>query len=255
MTSATAVAAGSLHTCVLQTNRHVSCWGANGEHQLGDGGTTPSDEPFEVSGIGNATSIASGFFHSCAVRAGGTVACWGRNAQGQLGNGSSAPSAVPVAVSGLTDATEVVTGISHTCALRATGEVVCWGADNEGQLGNGLSDTSTSVPTAVTGITNATGLEAGLTHACARLATGEVKCWGGNQYGQLGDGSDNNARATPVLVSGLTDATAMTAGWSHTCARRTSGALACWGAGANGELGNGTNPVFSNTPVAVTGFP
>jgi alpha-tubulin suppressor-like RCC1 family protein len=160
-----------------------------------------------------------------------------------------------VPVSGLTDATEVVTGISHTCALRATGEVVCWGADNYAQLGNGPSDTSTSVPTPVSGITNATGLDAGLISTCARLATGQVTCWGDNEYGELGDGSDHNARPTPVLVSGLTDATAVTVGWQHTCARRTSGALACWGAGANGELGNGANPTLSNTPVAVTGFP
>jgi alpha-tubulin suppressor-like RCC1 family protein len=255
MANATAVQAGTEHSCALLTTRHIACWGANGDHQLGDGGASPSTVPNEVSGIANGTSISSGYYDSCTIRAGGTVACWGRNTEGELGNGSTAPSMVPTAVSGLTDATQVATGLGHTCALRATGAVVCWGADFDGQLGDGSSNTSSSVPVAVSGITNAIAIDAGTLHTCAVLSSGGVTCWGSNTYGQDGDGSSGNAHGTPVMVSGITDATAVTAGNEHTCALRSGGAMACWGAGNNGEMGNGTNPAKQPTPVPVSNFP
>jgi alpha-tubulin suppressor-like RCC1 family protein len=77
--------------------------------------------------------------------------------------------------------------------LRSSFAVVdCWGENNAGQLGN---DTTTSADTAVpvSGITDATGVTGGGTHACALLSTGHVKCWGSNLPGELGDGTTTNS--------------------------------------------------------------
>ncbi len=72
-------------------------------------------------------------------------------------------------------------------------------------------------------------IAAGYGHTCARRSSGSVVCWGANGEGQLGDGSNRTNRLAPVAVSGLTDAVEIAAGWGHTCARGSSGTVACWG--------------------------
>ena len=89
----------------------------------------------------------------------------------------------------------------HTCALLSIGRVMCWGYNHEGQLGDGTT-VDQSTPIAVSGITTATGMDAGASQTCAIVAGSGVKCWGLNNYGQLGDGTMTN-RSTPVAVSGI----------------------------------------------------
>lgn len=89
---------------------------------------------------------------------------------------------------------------------------------------------------------------AGEGHSCALLSDGTIKCWGKNEFGQLGFGKTGD-RGIPVLVRDLRDAVQLTAGWGHTCALNRRNAVLCWGYGRNGELGNNKNensalPVF-----------
>ena len=153
----------------------------------------------------------------------------------------------------VTPGPQVAAGDDHTCALVAGGAVKCWGGNGAGQLGNGTFGPAEPVPVPVSGITDATAVSATYQYSCARLAGGTVKCWGSNAFGELGNGTVTSAEPIPVLVSGITDATAVSAGDGHTCARLTGGTVKCWGRNAFGELGNGTT-TNSSTPVAVTGI-
>jgi alpha-tubulin suppressor-like RCC1 family protein len=253
---ATAVAAGDAESCAIRADGGIVCWGDGSFGQLGNGGTTSSSVPVTVK-VDTVTAaprptVAAGYQHSCAIRDGGSVVCWGGNSLGQLGNGDTTDSPVPVFVSGLTDAVALSAGGASTCALRATGEVACWGSNESGELGDGSGAAFSSVPVAVSGLSDAVTIGSGASHACAVRASGQVVCWGFGTFGQLGDGTSQDS-PVPVTVVGLADATAVAGGYIHTCAVRATGELSCWGDNFAGELGNGTT-VSSPIPVGVMGI-
>lgn len=142
-------------------------------------------------------------------------------------------------------------GIRHGCAITPAGGVKCWGLDDWGQLGNGggLDPPGTY---AVVGLNaRVTAVSAGDAHTCALTVNGGVKCWGNNDFGQLGDGTTID-RYAPVDVVGLTSGVkAISAGTSHTCALTERGSLLCWGENSWGQLGDGTT-TDRLTPVSVT---
>lgn len=93
---------------------------------------------------------------------------------------------------------------------------------------------------------------AGISHACAALTSGEVRCWGENAVGELGNGGASQSEA-PVLASGITTAVAVDADISHSCAVLASGAMQCWGSPSHGQLGTGDGLVH-RTPTDVRGI-
>jgi len=216
-------------------------------------------------------ALAIGRNHTCAVLANGSAACWGSNADGALGTVSRSDSVTPVAVDGLDGTTPSRTAVSlanaatHACAVKGDGSAVCWGDNYYGQLGDGTA-TDSFTPVAVSGLdgsspeSTATAISVGVNHSCALLGDGSVKCWGGNSFGQLGDGSGID-KLTPVTVSGLdgsgpaSAATSLALGDHMACVVRQTGALVCWGANGYGQLGDGTtNGAGALTPVAVVGL-
>lgn len=98
-------------------------------------------------------------------------------------------------------------------------------------------------------------LTAGETATCAILADKTARCWGLNNAGQLGDGS-NSRRERPTAVSGLTNVTSLSIGYEHACALKEDGTAWCWGANPHGQLGNGDPNIgtASNVPVQVIGL-
>ena len=252
ISGALALTAGYGNTCAVMPGGTAKCWGYNSFGQLGDGTTTDRLTPVEVVGISGALALTTGSNHTCALMTGGTAKCWGHNSYGRLGDGTTTDRLTPVEVVGISGATALTASYSNTCALLSSGNAKCWGYNSSGQLGDGTT-TNQSTPADVIGVSGATALVAGVYyHTCALMPGGTAKCWGHNGWGGLGDGTATD-RLTPVDVTGLSGATALTAGYGSTCALLSSGNAKCWGYNSSGQLGDGTT-TDRRTPVDVVGL-
>src|SRR5690606_33536542 len=175
----------------------------------------------------------------CAI-AGGTLSCWGRDGDGGLGNGDqggdvTAPSEIKAGVG------VVGTGRFHTCiADRVDGAVSCTGRGEDGQ--NGSTELVARVAfDPVSSLSGAAQLAAGFAHSCARLQSGEVRCWGRNNRGRLGNGETSSTGVpVPEAAALPCSATDLAAGGDSTCAL-CGEELWCWGSGSDGRLGDGTS--------------
>lgn len=245
-----AVDVGSYHACALMAGGGVKCWGSNDSGQLGDGALDNQPTPVDVAGLANpVTAISAGGYHTCAV-AGGVV-CWGGNFYGQLGDGSFDDSLSPVAVAGLeSDASALAAGYDHNCALTNAGGVKCWGDGYEGEFGDGTFTEDPVLGETLGLSSGVTSIASGGIHTCAVLDTGHVQCWGGNPFGQLGDGV-NNSHPIPAIVETITGTFAFVdGGSSHTCGLTTGGGVKCWGMNNASQLGDGTT-IYRTVPTSV----
>jgi len=198
--------------------------------------------------------VSAGSSHSCGVDTSGAVKCWGYNGNGQIGDGTTAIATTATQVNGLTSgAIHVGAGNTHSCAVMSGGTVQCWGDNTYGQLGNGTT-TNSPTPVSVTGLGGAaTKVVAGYYHSCALLSDGTVECWGGNSYGELGNGSTTSS-TSPVAVTGVSGATDISVGCSQNCVLMSGGTVMCWGRNDMGQVkgsGDTTSPV--TTAVTVSG--
>jgi alpha-tubulin suppressor-like RCC1 family protein len=143
-----------------------------------------------------------------------------------------------------------------TCGVTTDHRAYCWGWNRDGNLGDGTF-TDHREPHLVAGghrfleVSTDAGAP-GTHHACAVSTNNRIYCWGVNDAGQLGDGTNNN-HYVPHLIPGALRFTAVSAGYYYTCAVTTDQRGYCWGAGDNFQLG--TSPIHqSNTPIPVAGI-
>ena len=178
-----------------------------------------------------ATGLGLGLFHGCAVLRDSTLRCWGANESGQLGDGSiSNFSEVPVVVRGLSGARAVGGGDAFSCALLSDGSVQCWGDNQQGQLGIGTSSAGSPLPVRVQGVEGALSIGVGRAHACAILLDDSVRCWGSNNFGQLGSGTSGQDGSAPLVVASLAGTPVQLAASSGgACAVMSTGSVQCWG--------------------------
>ena len=173
----TAVVASDSHSCALQKNGAVRCWGWGNYNALGGGSNGSSGVPVLAEGI-TAKAVSAGTNVSCAVLLDGKVKCWGNNANGQLGTttpdveGSNH-------VTGLDSVVAVSSNTTYSCALDEDGVVSCWGYGAYGTLGDGIS-TSSVAPVLVVGngFGDALQITTALGRACVLRSGWNVQCWG-----------------------------------------------------------------------------
>jgi alpha-tubulin suppressor-like RCC1 family protein len=248
------VAVGVDYTCALLTGGAVKCWGDNDLGQLGAGNLLSTlAPPVNAVHLGRpATQIALGGDqpHTCALLTGGTVKCWGADPYGELGLPGHVsrlpPANTPVRLRGR--ATQIAAGYWFTCAVLEGGTVKCWGMDYSGELGDGDAGTNRHVPENKPIKLGARAIQVagGVHFACALLLGGAVKCWGDNEFGELGRSVPSLSRPSKYPINLGRDATQITVGDEHACALLAGGDVKCWGYNSAEQLG-GSDPSLPST--------
>ena len=249
VTNVASLAAGGLHTCTVDRSGRCGCFGDGQDGELGRGAALDASSIAPVAGAATYTAVAAGIGTTCAIDATGGLFCWGANDVGQLGVGNTAPLSMPATMV-LGGVRAVSMGFEHGCAVRTSGELWCWGDNSHGQIGSGML-MGVGVPIQVPGVSDAIAVACGRDFTCFLHMGGAVDCMGNNDMGQLGDGT-NMSSSHPVHVMAITDASGIAApsAGTHVCVVRMTGLLACWGANASGQLGDGTT-MPHNAPVMV----
>lgn len=273
--SAVSIVTGAIHTCALLANGAIKCWGFGNYGGLGNGDVqNRGDQPNEMGdnllaidlGVKQvAISIAAGLHSTCAILDGGALKCWGYNGEGRLGLGDSSNrgdypgemgNALPLVDVGVQQTVASAgLGFGQTCALTLAGLVKCWGygpwlgvgsSDNRGDQPAEMGDVLPFVDLGVGVYGKA--ISAGAEHTCVLLNTSQVKCWGQNDYGQLGIGSivDKGGKPgemgdfLPLVSLGMGNVIVdVTAAARASCALLEGGLVKCWGYNEYGQLGLG----------------
>jgi alpha-tubulin suppressor-like RCC1 family protein len=237
--TATAITAGSAHTCAILDDGTVRCWGFGGAgHQFGDGrlgygntsnvGDTPASTPATAGPVNlgpgrTAVAISAGGAHTCAILDNGSVRCWGFAFEGQLGYGNTMD-------------------IGGVYADYSTQSAVTTTPDMAGPVNLGPGRTAIAI-------------SAGSDYTCVILDDHTVECWGSGAYGELGYGNTNTVGNTPATIPAAVGpmnlgpgrtALAISAGAAHTCAILDDHSVRCWGQATYGRLGYPTLDSLGN---------
>ncbi|MGH7677061.1 MAG: RCC1 domain-containing protein, partial [Gemmatimonadaceae bacterium] len=197
------VFAGGAHSCALSNNGSGYCWSvANATGVLGIGEANGDTVPHAIAGGHMWASLAAGGERMCGLTTTGAPYCWGLRRQGDWAVGDSVLRAPELVMEGRLF-TRVSTAGGHACALEVgNGAAWCWGRNTEGQLGSGGSSTPPGGgPVTVAGDLTFSRIAAGNYHTCGIATNGATYCWGYNEHGQVGDGT-NVTRSTPTRVAG-----------------------------------------------------
>lgn len=204
----------------------------------------------------------------CLIDLQGALSCWGRNEKGQLGLGFTSVRESSRRVSGNFRFERVSVGTTHSCGItslqyggKSRRPLKCWGDNSFKQIGDPtLTEALTSIPVPVDPSVDYAEVAVGKNHTCALTMAGKIKCWGRNDYGQLGSGQMAPGAAAriesaasglgPALILSNSTFVALATGDHHTCGLTQAGLIECWGKNDFGQLGLGhAEPTSSPTRV------
>ena len=242
-----AVAAGQFHSVAINAAGQLYAWGYNNYGQLGDGTTTttPTLAPQLIVSTVYWTAASAGYSHTVAMDSSGILYAWGGNSYGQLGDGSNTNSSTPSIVTGSHTWKSFSAGNYHTAAIKSDDTLWTWGSNTYGQLGLGALDTTDkNTPTAVPGTGVWTVVSAGSQHTLGVKNDGTLWGWGGNGFGQLGQGNSLDNYKSPTRIGTATDWTSASAGDNFTAVMKNNGTLWACGRANSGQLGSGNAPSY-----------
>ncbi len=251
---------GTQHSCAILSDHNLYCWGENQNGQLGIGTNADikvmNTTPIDLEGQ-DVLEVSAGGQFTCARLGNGEVHCWGLNSSGELGVGDASTRFVPagaVALSGTP--VQLAAGSAHICARLANQSVQCWGDNSSGQLGDSDGGNDSATPSSVNlgGPTAITDLASGGLFSCV-IVDGNVKCWGENGSGQLGNNDGTNTDLdVPSAALDLNGETPskLALGGEHGCVLTSIGHVYCWGESDAGQTGQ--NDVVDDIAPALVDF-
>lgn len=245
------ISAGYLHSCALQTDDVITCWGEGSNGRLGYGGTADKIDPTEISESGPWIAVDAGEEHSCGIKSDGSAWCWGNGGNGRLGYGGTAQQDDPVEISESGPWVAISAAFEHSFGIKSNGTAWCWGENGDSRLGDG-GTTDQNDPVQVSDAGPWDVISAGAWHTCGVQSDGTGWCWGSYQNGRLGIGSVGSNQTDPVQLSESGPWDTISASTNHSCGAKSDGTGWCWGAWWDGRLGIGSVSVHQWDPVQIS---
>lgn len=248
-----AISTGYSHACALLEDNTVKCWGNNGGKKsgyLGVGSTNKQEPlPMAVQELIGVTHIVAGKDYSCALLVDQTVQCWGANGYGQLGIGNYQNQSTPRQTSHHSGVSILAIGYQSGFTKLSNTSLQAWGDNSDYQLGYSGSTGELTAPTNVLySLDIAKQIAPGESHSCVLESANTVRCWGANNYGQLGRGSigEDSTPYPGYVKSGnswgiLQGVEELVSGADHSCAWLGEDRVRCWGYNRYGQVGDGTS--------------
>lgn len=232
---ATTLSTGYDTSCSASNDWVAQCWGA---------------VPLARTSSAGFADLRAGKGFNCALRKDETVSCWGT--MGSLSFGPATADTPGQAIAGVRQATQLAVGANHACALSGAVVYCCDGS--RGQRGAPVSATPSAQATYAEGLYDVTRVAAGNGSTCAVKRDGSVWCYGTGSPQLTAPGGMAPAPGTGTRVPGIGDAVDVALFDGHACVLRKTGAIACWGSNAQGELGTPASATPVTAPVEVQGL-
>ena len=248
---------------------NVWCWGYQGPIAVGSGMPHPGAETYfpEPTRLParSMTNVVAGPGYVCGESNGSEVWCIGAQritkASGQ--DNPSTHQWVRIQVPSGLALSKLAAGESHVCGIAApnspdsslSGLVYCWGEGSRGQLGRGDITAGFQPLGAVpSGMTRYVTVAAGTDFTCATRTSGEVDCWGSNDYGQISTDPDisNYVLPTPRDLTVDPAVGALVAEGKNACGVQVGGQAVCWGDNSEAQRGDGTTSAGIGNHIALS---
>jgi alpha-tubulin suppressor-like RCC1 family protein len=232
---------GPLSGCGVDRSSNAWCWGGTQSGLLGNGVTRVGwSPPVRVSGGLTFSEVSTGYYYACGVTTSGAVYCWGANSSGEAGPTGccNSTNATPVLVPTPVPIVHLSASNLHTCGLSSDGTAYCWGSNANGELGTTatLTQRCDSLPCSPTPVPVAGGLHfrsisAAYESTCGLTTSGVGYCWGNNDFGQLGNGTQTSAATPTPIAVGNAPVAQLSAIDRLGCVVTTAPTILCWGYG------------------------
>jgi alpha-tubulin suppressor-like RCC1 family protein len=241
------VEAGGVHTCVLERNGRVLCFGSNEFGQLGNSIDTSLSSPTVVDGLPAIRHLVADTAQTCAISDDAEVFCWGYHAGADVNVDQSYH---PIKIGqNIKDAVDISVGEKHLCVLTSRDSVLCRGDNAYGQV-FGRNDTPILQFKRIPDIQNAFQVVSGNNHNCVvQRRNGKVSCWGINLLGEVQPQSDASTFRRPMSIKGLGPVKKLSAAPGHTCALTQKQKVVCWGPIYGLQLGVNVEDIDDDTPL------
>ncbi|MBN2724359.1 MAG: hypothetical protein JXR95_09840 [Deltaproteobacteria bacterium] len=194
------VSCGAHHTCAIDSNDNLFCWGRGTDGRIGNHSLMNTVYPDLI--MSNAKNLSCGQKHTCAVDLDNNAWCWGDNYYGQIGNGSSGTDVLtPYETTSHGFVTRAFANDASTCTTGIFGGMSCWGRNYYGELGDGTFDAEYqgTVVNEISGYFSS--ISANGHHVCVIDSSDKLYCWGSNAYGKLGNGETLNSNIPVEVIS------------------------------------------------------
>jgi alpha-tubulin suppressor-like RCC1 family protein len=237
--------------CTIDSEGDLRCMGAENIYGILADPAVVSAPLFIPIDLGvKYSDISVGNNHMCGITQAGQLKCWGRNAGfGSVGNGTVVNRTTPDIIDPGVNYSKISAKGHTTCGVTSVGVLKCWGFNFNGQLGDGTNSIKSSPIIIDVGVSYSDVVVGSSNHTCGITTAGDLKCWGSNSSGQLGDSSLID-RWTPTAIDAGTKYSSVYLGSAFTCGITMAGVLKCWGGNLSGQLGDGST-ISKSSPVVI----